>query len=189
MNKKLPVITFVLATVLIFAGTNHAFAAETPTSKILAIAPTSIENLHTVIFQVCAGESVNMRAPEVIVSSFAEVKNVQLSKVIAKGTCTTTATQIQAFDQKNIKIKVITKAKINAMIDQAEKNLIRIKSDIAMQNNNLQDLLDTLPGNNPTKASEISKINEIGSTLSDLRKDLKDTRSEYYRLLYILKGN
>ncbi len=189
MNKKLTVIITILATALIFAGTNQAFAAEKPTTKVLTIAPTSVENIHTVLFQVCAGDAVNMRAPEVIVTSFAEVKTVHLSKVISMGTCTTTATQIQAFDPANIKIKVINKAKLNTMIDNAEKKLIKIKSNIALQNNNLQELLNTIPGNTPTKVVEISKLNEIGSNLVDLRKELRDARSEYYRLLYVLKGS
>ena len=189
MNNKLTAIIAILATTLVLGGANHVYAAESPQSKILSISPTSIENLHSVIFQVCAGDAVKMRAPEVIVSSHAEVKTVHLNKAIGKGTCTVTATQIKAFDPAKIKIKVINKAKLNTMIDQAEKNLIKSKSNISKENIKLQDLMETLAGNAPTKATDISKINEIISNLVEFRKELKDARSEYYRLLYILKAN
>ncbi|GBH34194.1 hypothetical protein NZNM25_09850 [Nitrosopumilus zosterae] len=189
MKVKLTVFVAVLTASLLLAGPSHAFAASSPSSRILAIVPTSVENIHSVIFEVCASDTVNMRAPEVIINSLAEVKNVKLSKVIAKGTCTTNAAQLSAFDPANIKIKVIDKSKLNTMVDQAEKNLIKIKSDISKTNAELQGLLDNIPGNTPTKKDDIAKINDLTSKLSELRMQLKDVRSEYHRLLYILKGN
>jgi len=130
-----------------------------------------------------------MRAPEVIVRSLDEVKNVQLNKVISKGICTTTATQLTAFDPANIKIKVIDKSMLNNMITQAEKNLIKTKSEISKTNAELQALLESVSGNSPTKQSDIQKINDMTSKLVKLRKDLKDARTDYYKLLYVLKAN
>lgn len=189
MNRKLTIITAILVTTLLLGSSTHAFASLSPTSKILSISPTSVPNIHTVIFQVCASDSVNMRAPEVILKSLKEVKSVSLSKSVAKGTCTTSATQIAAFDPGNIKIKIIDKSKLNVLVDQAEQKLIKIQSSIAKNNDQLQDLLLVLPGNSPTKVSDISKINEITSQLSDLRKELKDARMDYYRLLYVLQAS
>ena len=189
MNTKLTAITAILATTLLLAGSNtSAFAATAPTSKILAIAPTNVLNIHTVIFQVCAGDQTSMRAPEVLVASTFETKSVKLNKAIAKDTCTTTATQLTAIDPNNIKIKVINKSKLNTMIDAAEKRLFNIKKSISDVNAELQELMTTLPGNSPTKVTDVQKVNQISSKLVDLRKELSDSRSEYYRLLYVLKG-
>jgi len=130
-----------------------------------------------------------MRAPEVIVSSDSEVKNVNLNKAISTNTCTTTATAIKAFDVNTIKLKKVDKSKINTMITAAEKNLSKIKSKISKKNIDLEELLLTLPGgNNPTKPANVKKVNDITMELSDLRKQLKDARGEYYRLLYVIRG-
>ncbi len=189
MNGKITVITAILATTLLLVSTSHAYAALSPTSKILSISPTSVPNIHSVIFQVCASDSVNMRAPEVILKSLKEVKSVSLSKSVAKGTCTTSAAQLGAFDPGNIKIKVVDKSKLNTLVDQAEQKLIKTKSAIAKANDQLDSLLLELPGNTPKKASDVSKVSEITSQLSELRKELKDARMEYYRLLYVLQAS
>ena len=189
MNAKLVAITAIFTSVLLLAGSStSALAATAPTAKILSIAPTNVLNTHTVIFQVCAGDQTSMRAPEVVVASLFETKSVKLNKAIAKNTCTITATQLTAFDPNNIKIKVIDKSKLNTMIDASEKRLVNIKKSISDSNAELQDLMATIPGNTPTKVSDVQKINQIASKLVEYRKELSDARTEYYRLLYILKG-
>lgn len=75
------------------------------------------------------------------------------------------------------------------MITQAEKNLIKTKSEISKTNAELQALLESVSGNSPTKQSDIQKINDMTSKLVKLRKDLKDARTDYYKLLYVLKAN
>lgn len=189
MRMKLTIFATVLSVTLLLAAPSQAFAAASPSAKVLTIAPTSVQNIYSVIFEVCSSDSTNMRAPEVIVRSLAEVKTVQLNKVLAKDTCTITATQLSAFDPANIKIKVVDKTKLNKMIDQSEKNLIKTKSEISMTNADLQALYQSLGGNSPTKQLDIQKINDLTSKLSDLRKELKETRADYFRLLYLLKAN
>ena len=192
MNKKttLPIGVIALASILLVSGfglSSSAHAATGSTSTIVAKVPSTLNN-HSVIFKVCAGDQV-MRAPEVIIRSDSAVKNVKLNKVISANTCKTTATTIQAFDADTIKIKKVDKSKINTMITAAERKLANIKSEISATNIELEELLASLPGgNNPIKPANVKKINDLTTELSDLRKQLKDARSDYYRLLYVIRG-
>ena len=188
-SMKLTLIASVVAATLLLSGTQVAFAQTMPSAKIVSIVPTSVDRIHTVIFQVCAGSETSMRAPEVVVRSLAEVKSVSLNKVIAKGTCTTTSTQLSAFDAKNIRIQVVDKTVLNKLVDKAEQKLIQLRTDIALTNEQLQDMVLTMPGNTPTQKTEIAKINDISSKLSELRKEVRDAKSEYYRLLYLLQAS
>jgi len=74
------------------------------------------------------------------------------------------------------------------MVTVAEKNLAKVKGEISATNDELDAFLESIPGNAPTKAENIKKLNDLTDKLSELRKQLKDARGEYYRLLYILRG-
>ena len=164
-------------------------AANAQTNKqisILAKIPSGLENKYSVIFQVCADDTI-MRAPEVVISSDSAIKNVKLNKVISPNTCRTTASVVDAMDANTIKVKKVDKTVLNKMITSAEKNLAKIKAEISKTNDDLNSLLDTIPGNVPTKSENIKKVNDMATKLSELRKNLQDARQEYYRLLYILK--
>ena len=192
MNKKttLPLGAIALSSILLLSGfglSSSAHAATGSTSTIIAKVPSTLNN-YSVIFKVCAGDQT-MRAPEVILSSDSQVKNVKMNKAIASNTCKTTSSMIKALDSSTIKIKKVDKSKINTMINAAEKNLSKIKSEISAKNIELEELLLTLPGGNtPTKPSDVKKLHDITTELSELRKELKDARSEYYRLLYVIRG-
>jgi len=41
----------------------------------------------------------------------------------------------------------------------------------------------------PAGSSEVSLVNEIALKLKELRKQLGDARSEYYKLLYVIQPN
>ena len=157
-----------------------------PIAKILSSVPSS-QNTHSLIFQVCASEQVDMRAPEVVISSDSAVKNVKLNNVLLKGTCSKTASAILATDSSSISIKVIDKTKLNKMIEKTEKELDRIKNEIEDINSQLQTKLNTPAEelrNNPNKVKE---INELILKLKDLREERRQLTMEYYELIYTLK--
>ena len=192
MNKKttLSISAIALASILLISGFGlSSVSAQTSSSQtgIKTKVPTSLENKYSVIFQVCATNNT-MRAPEVIMSSDSEVKRISLNKSITANTCTTTATTIMANDANTIKIKKVDKSKINTMITVAENKLIKAKSEISKKNAELGELLASIPNNTPTQSTNIQKINEISTKLTELRKELNDARTEYYRLMYILRG-
>ena len=185
----LTITTVAIATILLTSGfgISSAHAQTSQRTQIIAKVPSTLGN-YSVVFQVCA-QDIIMRAPEVILSSDSEVKNVKLNKVIDANTCKTTAALIKALDDKTIKIKKVDKSKLNSMITTAENRLSTIKSKISDKNDELQTTLESLPGgSSPLKSENVKKINDITTALSELRKELKDARAEYYRLLYVLRG-
>ena len=179
----------VMATILLTSGfgLSSAHAQTNSQISIKAKVPSTLDNKYSVIFQVCAGNNI-MRAPQVVISSDSEVRDVKLNKTIAKDTCKTTATTIKALDPNTIKIKKVDKSKINTMITAAEKKLAKVKAEISATNDELAELAGTIPGNSPLAKEQIKKVNDITSKLVELRKELKDARSEYYRLLYVIRG-
>jgi len=189
MNKKttLSISAVALASILLVSGFGlSSVSAQTSSqTSIKAKVPSTLENQYSVIFQVCAGSTI-MRAPQVVMSSDSEVRDVKLNKTIAPNACKTTATVIKALDPNTIKVKKVDKSKINIMITAAEKNLVKIKKEISATNDELETI--TLPGNTPLTNDAMKKLNDITSKLVELRKELKDARSEYYRLLYVIKG-
>jgi len=178
-----------MATILLTSGfgLSSAHAQTNSQISIKAKVPSTLDNKYSVIFQVCAGNNI-MRAPQVVISSDSEVRDVKLNKTIAKDTCKTTATTIKALDPNTIKIKKVDKSKINTMITAAEKKLAKVKAEISATNDELAELAGTIPGNSPLAKEQIKKVNDITSKLVELRKELKDARSEYYRLLYVIRG-
>lgn len=180
---------FALATVLLTSGFVMPSAEAQKSSSVtkVHVVSSTLDN-HSVIFKYCAGDT-SMRAPEVIITSDSQVKKVSLNKHIAANTCKTTAANIKALDVDTIKLKKVDKSNLNKMITSAEKRLTNIKNEISIQNDNLEELLASLPGGSgPEKSTNVKKINEITEKLSELREKLKDARSEYYRLLYVLRG-
>ena len=188
-KKAIPIAAIAIASILIVSGfgLSSVSAQTSQKTQIIVKVPTTLGN-YSVVFQVCAQDTV-MRAPEVILSSDSATKNVKLNKVIEPNTCKTTSTLIKAMDAKTIQIKKVDKSKLNTMITAAENKLAKIKSNISDKNSELEVILDALPGgNNPMKPENMKKINDVTMKLSELRKELKDAKSDYYNLLYILRG-
>lgn len=159
-----------------------------PTTKMIATIPSS-GSVYTLIFQVCATNDVDMRAPEVVISSDSAVKNVKLNKIILKGTCTKTVSSIKANDSASLAIKVIDKTKLNKMIEKAEQSLEKIEKEIADINNQLQAKYNALTGEIKNGSPEANEINGLVSKLSELRTQKVQLKLEYYELMYIIKPN
>lgn len=194
MDKKtnmLTISTVTLAMILLTSGFGlssvHAQLSKSNATEIKLITSSSLGN-HSVIFQVCAND-YTMRAPEVIITSDSQVKLVKLNKEIAANTCKVTSTIIKAFDKNSIQLKKVDKSKINLMISDAEKRLTNIKSKISDKNTQLEDAYLAFQGlSSSAKPVNMKKINDVTSELVELRRDLQDARTEYYRLLYVLRG-
>lgn len=167
----------------------YVILSKFPTSKIIEVIPYNGINISTVIFQVCASSEVTMRAPEVIITSDSEIKNLRLHKVIPKDTCTQTNSSIISSDPKSITIQVIDKSKLNIAAEKVETQIKNLENEIADTNNQLQAKLKSFPKDWSSKSFNYNEINEIVSKLSDLRKESDKLKLEYYDLIYALKPN
>ncbi|QLH03337.1 hypothetical protein C5F47_07145 [Nitrosopumilus cobalaminigenes] len=177
-----------MASILLISGFGLSSAsAQTSKNTEIKLITSSSLGTHSVVFQVCAKDII-MRSPEVIITSDSQVKTVKLNKALYSNTCKITSSTIKAFDKDTIQLKKVDKSKINSMINEAEKRLIKIKSEISNTNTELEKIISSIEGNDPTKRENIAKINDLSEKLTELRKDLKDSRNEYYNLLFVLRN-
>ena len=159
-----------------------------PTAKMISTV-TSSGNSHSILFQTCATKEVNMRAPEVIVSSDSEVKSIKLNKIILKETCAKTVSSIIAVDPSSINLKVIDKTKLNKMIEKSEKKITEIEDKIASINEQLQIKFNALTDSSTLDPDQVKETNEMISELSELRKERSQLKADYYELIYTIKPN
>ena len=160
--------------------------AQLQSTTIMAIVPSSEKN-HSVVFQVCAGDTI-MRAPEVKLSSDIEEKNVRLRQEIKPNSCLPSAAFIKATDSNTIKIEKVDKKNINIMITDVDKDIVKIQTKIADKSSQILELVTEIQKNNSTNPTLNKKVNNLNSEISDLRKDLQEKRLERERLFALLKG-
>ena len=158
---------------------------KVPTAKLLGA--TSIgKNVYSLDFEVCATNQVSMRAPEVVISSDREAKNVKLNKVILKETCAKAISSIKAVDVSSIGIKVIDKTNLNKMIEKTEKEVEKLELEII----SLYDQIKTkskLISWQPPDYELANEVNGLVVKLSELKKQKDQLKSEYYGLVYKIK--
>lgn len=156
------------------------------TTSIMAIVPAT-ENNHSVVFRVCAEETI-MRSPEVKISSDIEEKNIRLSQEIQPNTCRQTASTIKASDPSTINLKKVDKTDLNKMVTEAENKVLKIRSEISDKNAELEKIVATIPEDRPAQITINQKVNTITLELVQLRKELQEAKNDYDRVLALLKG-
>lgn len=129
------------------------------------------------VFQVCAYDKV-VRAPEVLVSSDSEVKNIKLANKISSNTCTTTSTSIKASEPNSIKAILLNKGGVTEKINSLESKANELKQQIDSEKLKLDQLIKT-------QASS-SEINQATLKITELRKDLTSAREELNRYMFAL---
>ncbi|QLH03336.1 hypothetical protein C5F47_07140 [Nitrosopumilus cobalaminigenes] len=183
-----------LASILLISGFNlpAVDAQLNPTVKKVKIANVAGQApifqsesrtiAYTYVFEACAGDKP-IRSPEVVVSSDSEVRSVKLAIDLSPNACQVSATQIKAASPDTIKGKLFTKDTVTKMANTAEKRLGDIKVLLSERNTALQKLVKS-----PDSPENTSKLVKLSSEIVELRKELKDARAEYYRLLFIIHG-
>ncbi len=129
------------------------------------------------VFQVCAYDNA-VRAPEVLVSSDSEVKNIKLANNISANTCTTTSTSIKASEQNSIKTVLLNKGGVTEKITSLESKVNELKQQIDSEKSKLDQLVKSQAPSN--------EINQSTQKIIELRKDLNSAREELNRYMYAL---
>ncbi len=195
MNRKISTISAIaLASILLVSGFNLSSveAATTPSVKKIKIYGQEASEpyyhstprivAHTYIFEACAGDKP-IRSPEVVVTSDSEVRSVKLASDLSSNACIISSTIIRASDSGTIDAKLFTKNTVTKMVSDAEKRLSNVKIMLNEKNTTLQKLIKQ-----PDSTENTSKIIKITQEIVELRKELKDARAEYYRLLFLIHG-
>ncbi|MFB5614928.1 MAG: hypothetical protein ACE5RI_07510, partial [Candidatus Nitrosomaritimum yanchengensis] len=158
---------------------------KVPTAKIIGVT-SSAKNVYALNFQVCATNEVSMRAPEVVISSDSEAKNVRLNKIILKDTCAKAVSSIKAIDISSIGVKAIDKTNLNKMIEKNENEFEKLELEISEVTDQIR-IKSNLISWQPPDYELAKELNELVSKLSELRKQKDQLKFEYYGLIYKIK--
>ncbi|AJM93117.1 hypothetical protein [Nitrosopumilus piranensis] len=183
-----------LASALIISGFNLPAAEAQTFPSVKKVVVTSVGSqgkiyesqprtiAYTYVFEACAGKNA-IRAPEVVVTSDSEVRSVKLALDLNPEACVVSATKIKAANPDTISAKLFTKETVTNMANNAELRLANVKMMLAEKNAELQKLVKQ-----PSSSANTSKLVQITDEVVELRKQLKDARGEYYRLLFLIHG-
>lgn len=185
---------FAIASMLLVSGFNlpAAEAQTAPTVKTVKIAPVQAQEpifksqprtiSYVYVFEACAGDNP-IRAPEIVVQSDSEVRSVKLAADLSPSACQVSSTILKAASTDTISGKLFTKSTITKMVNDVEKRLANIKMLLSERNAELQTVIKQ-----PDSTANTSKLVKLSQEIVELRKELKDARSEYYRLLFLIHG-
>ncbi|MHA7734776.1 hypothetical protein [Nitrosopumilus sp. S6] len=134
------------------------------------------------VFEACAGNTPII-APEIVVTSDSEVRSVKLATNLSPNACQVSSTIIKAASPDTINGKLFTKDTVTKMVNNAEKRLANVKGMLSEKNITLQTLVKA-----PESTKNTSDLVKISEEIVELRKQLKDARAEYYRLLFLIHG-
>ncbi len=185
---------FAIASMLLISGFNlpGADAQTTPSVKTVKITnigsqgkiyesqPRTIGYVY--VFQACAGDQP-IRAPEIVVTSDSEVRSVKLATDLSANACQVSSTIIKASSPDTIQGKLFAKDTVTKMVNNVEKRLSGIKIMLSEKNLELQKIVKQ-----PDSDTNTSKLIKLSQEIVELRKELKDARAEYYRLLFLIHG-
>ena len=188
-----------LSSILVMSGMNLGYAqtgnTNTSTSdgrnvKTIAVVtltdpdrtvPKVKPGTYSYIFQACAGAN-NIISPEVIVTSDSESKKVKLSHDLKAEECQTSVSKIKSSKKDTISAVVIERGGMTKIVKDLEMKITDVKEKMKVEKSNLGKILKEKP--EPENFNK--KVSEITDKIVKLRKDLKDARDNYYRMLYLL---
>ena len=137
-------------------------------------------NGYNFIFDACAFEKT-IRAPQVLINSDSESKQVQLASMILANTCQTSAVKIKAADPNTIKGTLTNKGKITDKITALENMITDLQKQIADEKKNLSQVTEN--GVSPQLKKQVS---QLAKKIIDLRNQLNQAKGEYNTYLYAL---
>ena len=138
------------------------------------------EYLH--IFEVCAKEKM-IRAPEVLIKSDSEVKNVKLAQKIMANECFTNSAKIKAKDPKSVSTSLSNKGFVTSELSKLEGKVKEIQQKISSAKMTLSDITK-----NPTNlgADSKRKVSETTAQIVKLREELNLAKGELNKYLFAL---
>ena len=190
-NKTtLYITTITIASILLTSGfgisSAHAQTSNTASVRDIfisaqtqTVAGTSSVAYYNYIFEVCA-KKVPLRSPEVIISSDTEVKSVKLARSISANTCEMTGAKIKAGDQSTIGATIVGKEGLSEQANALEVKIADLRGKIQEQKAKLKSYAEF----NPNEKQKL--ITESIDKISDLRKELREVKSDYHRILYLI---
>ncbi len=135
------------------------------------------------IFDACAFEKT-IKAPQVLINSDSESKQIQLPTEILANSCQTSVIIIKAIDPDSIKGTLTNKGKITDQISEIQNKISSLQKQIADEKIKLISLVGQ------EKTNDLrSKVSESSKKIVDLRAQLNIAKGEYNTYLFALHVN
>jgi len=135
---------------------------------------------YVVVFDACAFDKT-IRAPQVLVNSDSESKNIQLASMIPANVCQTNSVSIKAMDTNSIKVSLTNKGGITDKITTLENNISNLLEKINQDKKKISELTDI-----ESTESMKQDITATSNSLLDLRTQLNTAKSDYNTYLFAL---
>jgi len=133
------------------------------------------------VFEACV-KNKSIRAPEVLITSDSETKNVILSHPIPPNSCQISTTIMKAADTNSIKASLVKKTDISIIVGELEAKVTNLKEQLAIE----KKLLSEIIAQNPQPSDLKKKVSEKTDKILKLRGDLDVARSDYQKNQYAL---
>ena len=138
------------------------------------------EYLH--IFEICAIDKT-IRAPEVLIKSDSEIKNVKLAQKVMANECFTNSAKIKAKDPSSVSTTLSNKGFVTSELSKLEEKVKEIQQKISSAKMTLSDITK-----NPSNLGEDSKrkVSETTNQIVNLREELNLAKGEVNKYLFAL---
>jgi len=132
---------------------------------------------YNVIFEACAGKDT-VRLPIINIASDSDSVDVKLSERIIPESCQVEVTRINAIDSESISLKITGNSYVSVVIANIEKEIEQMQTDLADKRSKLGLLFAK-----QLDATGEKKAEKLASEISELRKDLLETKAKLYSVL------
>lgn len=136
---------------------------------------------YNIIFEACAG-SKNLLEPEAIIISDSDSKKIKLSQNLNSEKCQMSSIILQATSMESIFGILIENGGISDLINDLQVKIAETKDNLLNERINLKSLVKEKP-KDPEEHSK--KVSEVTNKIIQLKKELKDSRDLYYKILYL----
>jgi regulator of replication initiation timing len=150
-------------------GTIKTLYTEPIKTQFGKVSPKYAVSGYDVAFEICSS-SQKIYVPDILIKSDSETQHYEIPETVEPNTCIVSATFIKATDPNSIKITL-----------QNQGDISRSLSDLEVKVSSLQQELDVARKLLGTKSSPDVSQN---AKISDLRKQLNETKEDLYRLYF-----
>lgn len=122
-------------------------------------------------FEVCASAQ-KIYVPDILIKSDSETQHYEIPENIEPNTCTLSTTFIRAANPDSIKVTLLNKGDVSAVLSEMESKVSSLQEELAAARKSLGD--------------KSSPDTRQGSKIAELRKQLNDAKEDLHRLYFTL---
>ncbi|MBS3926236.1 MAG: hypothetical protein KGZ34_06050 [Nitrosarchaeum sp.] len=152
-------------------GTINKLYVEPIKTQYGKLSPKYAVSGYDVAFEICSS-SQKIHVPDILIKSDSETQRYEIPETVEANTCIVSATFIKATDPNTIKITLLNQGDISKTLSDLEAKVSSLQQELDVARKLLGD----------KSAPDVNQTAKI----SDLRKQLNETKEDLYRLQFAL---